>query len=150
MKYKPLTKTQKKLQKLAFAVRKNSYSPYSDCKVGAALLTASGDIFSGCNVENSSFGGTTCAEQVAIYSAIAAVGATTITEIVIATDASPPWPPCGICRQILTEFTPDPTAVAIHCINPKGEWRSFRLSDLLPEAFTPTDLNKSRRKKRTR
>lgn len=126
---------------VAFALenRLNSHSPYSRVKVGAAIRTESGEIFGGCNVENSSFGATICAERVAIHSAIAA-GYKTISEVAVVTDASPPWPPCGLCRQVMIEFG-DPKMTIITA-NLKGEIRRFKLADLLPEAFTSKHLKK--------
>ncbi|MEK6580085.1 MAG: cytidine deaminase, partial [Bdellovibrionota bacterium] len=89
----------------AKAVRKNAYSPYSKVKVGAALRTRDGKIFSGCNVENSSYGATVCAERVAIQKAVSELGGKIeIQELVVVTDATPPWTPCGICRQVIAEF----------------------------------------------
>jgi cytidine deaminase len=127
----------KDLFEAARAARENSYSPYSRAKVGAAIRTADGRIHAGCNVENSSFGGTCCAERVAIHSAIAAHGKIELKEVLVLTDATPPWPPCGICRQVVAEFGPHAT---IHVTNLKGEHRSFSLAELLPQAFTPAHL----------
>ncbi len=121
----------------ATAARANSYSPYSGRKVGAAVRTRSGKIYAGCNVENSSYGGTVCAERVAIASAVAAEGAIELTDVAVVTDARPAWPPCGICRQVIAEFGPN---AVVHASDLKGNRRSRRLSELLPEAFTARHL----------
>jgi cytidine deaminase len=120
--------------------RENSYSPYSQHKVGAALRTSDGKIFSGCNVENSSYGATVCAERVAIQSAVAAGGKLEITEILVLTDATPPWPPCGMCRQVIAEFAS--INLVVYSANLSGETKHKAFSDLFPEAFTPSHLIK--------
>ena len=126
------------LRKRALQARQNSYSPYSGHKVGAAILMSDGSIHGGCNVENSSYGGTLCAERVAIHSAVAANGPKIrVREVVVATDATPPWPPCGMCRQVISEFQDD---AVIHAINLQGDVQSWKFEDLLPSAFTPSFL----------
>jgi cytidine deaminase len=127
----------------AVEVRKNSHSPYSGHKVGAAIRLENGQIFGGCNVENSSYGGTVCAERVAIQTAVAALGPkkVRIQEVVVVTAANPPWPPCGFCRQVLAEFgTPGTDIHAAHAEKgpgtEAGTW-STTLGELLPDAFTP-------------
>src|SRR4051794_18812564 len=92
------------LYQVALKVRENSHSPYSHCKVGAALKTSTGKIFAGCNVENASYGASICAEQSAIVKAVSELGPIQIREILVVTDATPPWSPCGICRQVIAEF----------------------------------------------
>ena len=136
----------KNLFKLAEKTRKNAYSPYSKIKVGAALRTRKGEVFSGCNVENSSYGATICAERVAIQSAVATIGHFEIAEIVVVTDANPPWPPCGMCRQVIAEFAKPSTV--IHAMNPDGAIVSQKFSELFPNAFTPEHLLKSTVKKK--
>lgn len=127
------------LRKRALEVRKNSYSPYSGHKVGAAILMSDGSIHAGCNVENSSYGGTLCAERVAVHSAVAAKGPQVrVREVVVATDATPPWPPCGMCRQVISEFQEE---AVIHAVNPQGDIQSWKFEDLLPSAFTPSFLS---------
>ena len=96
--------TEQELIEAAAHVRENAYAPYSQFKVGAALLTTSGDMFVGCNVENSSYGLTVCAERNAIAAMIAA-GQTKFEKIVVA--ASPLASPCGACRQAIVEFGAD-------------------------------------------
>lgn len=132
-------KTVSELVAKAMDARLHSHSPYSRVKVGAAIRTVSGEIFGGCNIENSSFGATICAERVAIHSAICA-GYDQIAEVAVVTDASPPWPPCGLCRQVMIEFG-DPK-MKIVTANLKGETKSFTLKELVPEAFTPKHLKK--------
>jgi cytidine deaminase len=125
----------------ALKSRGNSYSPYSGHKVGAALRLSDGRVFGGCNVENSSYGGTICAERTAIVKAASESSAPiSVTEVVVVTDASPPWPPCGLCRQILSEFaTP---ATRVHATNLEGEIVSTTFGKLLPNAFTPDFLKR--------
>src|SRR5688500_13249359 len=93
-----------KLYELAAMARRRAYAPYSSCAVGAAILTRAGGYFSGCNVENSSYSATICAERAAVSAAVTAEGEPVITEVMVVTQAAPPWPPCGVCRQVLHEF----------------------------------------------
>ena len=134
----------------AVQVRQHSHSPYSGHQVGAAIRLENGQIFGGCNVENASYGGTVCAERVAIQNAVATLGPSQVRvrEVVVVTAASPPWPPCGFCRQVLAEFgTPATTIHAAHAENgPRDAW-SKTLGELLPDAFTPHDLAGSARLK---
>jgi len=130
----------RKLFDAAKKARLHSYSPYSNCKVGAAIRTKSGKIYGGCNVENSSYGGAICAERGAIQTAVAAEGKIQIRELLVVTDANPPWPPCGLCRQIISEFAaPDLT---VHLMNLKGQQISVAFDAIMPQAFTPEHLNK--------
>lgn len=126
------------LHELAVAARKNSYSPYSHFKVGAALLTESGEVYSGCNVENASYGGTICAERSAIFTAVSREGKIKIKEILVVTSESPAWPPCGFCRQVIAEFSTKKTKV--HLANEKKILKTYLFSELLPEAFGPQNL----------
>jgi cytidine deaminase len=119
--------------------RERSYSPYSGCKVGAAIRTRDGRIFEGCNVENSSYGAAICAERSAVAHAVALGGRIEIAEVLVVTDATPPWPPCGICRQVLAEFGAD---AVIHMTNLRGEARTESLRELFPDAFSPAHLKK--------
>lgn len=127
-----------KLHQIARTCRENAYSPYSGYKVGAAIRTKDGKYFGGCNVENSSYGGTVCAERVAIQSAIAACGKIEIAEILVITDANPPWPPCGLCRQVIAEFA-EPEVV-VHASTLEGDLVSQTLGQIFPNAFTPKHL----------
>ena len=117
----------------AIYARQKAYAPYSGFKVGAALRGSAGEIFSGCNVENASYGLTLCAERTTVCTAVAA-GIRTFTQMVIVADSETPCPPCGACRQFLFEFAPN---LELWVANLSGETKFYRLSDLLPEAFGP-------------
>ncbi len=112
--------------------RERAYAPYSHFRVGAAVLTAAtGEIYSGCNLENASYGATICAERVAIFAAVAA-GCRDLTALAVLTDTPEPVAPCGLCRQVLAEFNPDcPVIMATTA----GLWRLTNLKELLPLAF---------------
>jgi cytidine deaminase len=114
----------------AVAAKAAAYAPYSNFRVGAAIETADGHIYVGCNVENASYGLTMCAERVAVGAAVAA-GSTKFVRVVVATDVDPPSPPCGACRQVLYEFGAD---AAVESVGPNWN-RQWRLSELLPAAF---------------
>ena len=134
-----LSSSHAELFDLAKSVRLKAYSPYSKVKVGAALRTTDGQVFTGCNVENSSFGATICAERTAVVKA-ASAGAREIREIVIVTDATPAWPPCGMCRQVLSEFMPPKGDLTIVLVNLQGEAKRTSLKKLLPEMFSPRHM----------
>jgi cytidine deaminase len=119
---------------LAGEARAASYSPYSHYPVGAAVLTESGEVFTGCNVENASYGLTICAERVAVFKAVSA-GHTRLLAVAVVTPTK--GAPCGACRQVLTEFGADMT---VHMASPDGDKRSFSLPELLPQSFGPADL----------
>ena len=123
----------------ALAVRNNSYSPYSNFPVGAAIRGTSGAVYVGTNVESSSLGLTLCAERTAIGALIAA-GETAFTEVAVVADTKRPVPPCGACRQLLHEFGAD---AHIFLGNLSGARAEYIVRDLLPEAFTAADLKKS-------
>ena len=114
----------------AVAAKASAYAPYSNFRVGCAIETEDGRVFTGCNVENASYGLTMCAERVAVGAAVAA-GAKQFVRIVVATDVDPPSPPCGACRQVLYEFG---TEAAVESVGPNWN-RQCRLSELLPAAF---------------
>ncbi len=124
------------LIRAASETRPRAHAPYSGFRVGSALLTSNGEIFSGCNVENRSYGATVCAERVALASAVAA-GDTTPVAIVVITDTSPPSLPCGLCLQALSEFAAPELPVRL--VNPAGESRELRLDELLPHPFVLPD-----------
>lgn len=120
-----------RLLEKAREARELAYAPYSRFPVGVALLTEDGEIFSGCNVENVSYGLTVCAERVAAYAAIAC-GTRKFSGLALVADTPQPPTPCGACRQVLYEFAPDLWIIAA---NLQGQQRMFRLAELLPEAF---------------
>lgn len=130
------TKTMKQLIRLARKASTQAYSPYSKFRVGAALVSQSGELFSGCNVENASYGLTNCAERTAIFSMVAA-GETSFEAIVVYTPTVKPTAPCGACRQVLFEFSPAAEVISI-CDGPDVERTTVR--DLLPGAFGPKSL----------
>lgn len=116
----------------ATTARARAHAPYSRFAVGSAVLTASGAIHAGCNVENRSYGATVCAERVALGSAVAA-GDREPEAVVVVAESSPPAPPCGLCLQALSEFAESELPVLL--VNPAGERRELRLGDLLPHPF---------------
>ena len=113
-------------------VRENAHAPYSRFRVGAALRTPSGKVFVGCNVENASYGATSCAERGAIAAMVAA-GEREVLAVAVYTDADPPGMPCGICRQVLLEFGSPSTEIV--AASPR-DLRRITLERLLPEPFT--------------
>jgi cytidine deaminase len=115
----------------AVTAKSRAYAPYSDFHVGAALLTKSGKVFVGCNVENRSYGLTICAERNAVTAAIAA-GEHAFSAIAIASDASPPAPPCGACREVLAEFSHE---LPVLLVGKGPEIVEHDLAKLLPERF---------------
>ncbi|PHX98131.1 MAG: cytidine deaminase [Gemmatimonadetes bacterium] len=117
------------------AMRK-AYAPYSQFRVGAALLAVDGTIYAGCNVENSSYPVGTCAERNALGAAVAA-GRTAFTALAIVTEANTPTPPCGMCRQALVEFAPTLSVWSVGSVGAHAEWN---LGDLLPAPFTGQSL----------
>jgi cytidine deaminase len=112
-----------------------AYAPYSHFHVGAALESADGAVFLGCNVENASYGLTICAERAAVCAAVSA-GVTRFRRAVVVSDVDPPAAPCGACRQVLAEFGLD---LLIDGVGSKATVR-WRLSELLPAAFGPEHL----------
>ena len=128
--------TNTELMALAAEAAKNAYAPYSKFLVGAALETPDGQIFTGCNVENASYGLGRCAEQTAIQKMVSS-GARGFVRIAVYTEASPPSSPCGACRQILFEFAPD---AKVFMTNHKNEILESTVRDLLPLGFGPKDL----------
>lgn len=116
---------------------KNAYSPYSKIKVGAALMDERGLIFSGCNVENASYGATICAERVAIGKAVSE-GAKEAKFYLVLTEADKPWSPCGMCRQVMLEFSKMGALVVL--ANTKRKRRTVKLKQLCPEAFSKIQI----------
>jgi len=115
----------------ALAARRNAYAPFSKFLVGAAIEDSEGRIFSGCNVENASYGLTVCAERNAVFKAVSE-GARSFVRIAIAAETDPLTPPCGACRQVLSEFCEDLEILLVH---PSGKAETVYLKDLLPRAF---------------
>lgn len=115
----------------AKAAFRQAYAPYSRFRVGAALRTPSGRVFFGANVENASYGLARCAEQSAVQ-AMATAGEREFTDLVVYSEATPPASPCGACRQILFEFSPEARVV---CVNHKGDVVSGLVRDFLPHGF---------------
>jgi cytidine deaminase len=124
------------LQAAALAARENAHAPYSKFRVGAALEDAGGRVHTGCNIENSTYGLTLCAERVAVFKAISE-GAREFRRIAIAADTETLTPPCGACRQILWEFCGD---IEIVLVNPRGKSETLRLKELFPRAFDASFL----------
>lgn len=114
-------------------VRERAFAPYSGFLVGAAVLSKDGRVFTGCNVEISSYSHTCCAERVAVFKAVSE-GARELVACAVVTDVSPPVSPCGACRQVLHDFGPDMVVVLA---NLNGERREVALRTLLPDAFEP-------------
>jgi cytidine deaminase len=124
----------RELVALAQAAREKAYAPYSHYTVGAALLTASGQVFTGCNVENAAYPMTICAERTAIVKAVSE-GQCEFTAIAVATRNS--GSPCGACRQVMREFAP---RLRVLLADDAGHVRQFTLDQLLPESFGPESL----------
>lgn len=117
-------------------VQQNSYSPYSNFKVGAALLTENGYIYKGCNVENIAFSPSCCAERVAFYKAISE-GEKNFKKIaIVGNDINEPCFPCGVCRQIMVEFCDEDFEIIV---NSKKGLKSYKLKELMPYAFDKLD-----------
>jgi cytidine deaminase len=124
--------TRERLLHAARKAMKNAYAPYSKFRVGAAILTSKGQVFTGCNVENASYGMTNCAERTAIFSAVADKGPNLqIVAVAVANAQGVPCSPCGACRQVIYEFGPDAT---IFYDGKKGPKQSH-ITELLPEGF---------------
>ena len=130
----------KELIDIAFKARHNAYAPYSGFCVGAALLTKSGKVFTGCNVENASYGASMCAERTAVFKAVSEgekdfdtiviVGGVSSEEDQVSTYAYP----CGMCRQVLSEFGKPDMKIIVACST--DEHKDFTLRELLPESFS--------------
>ena len=123
----------RELVEAAQAARERAYAPYSGFTVGAAVEASSGAVYTGCNVENASYGLTICAERVAVFRAVAA-GEREI--IALAVVSGPGATPCGACRQVLAEFTSQPEEVTIIVVNGQGDERCYTLGQLLPASFS--------------
>lgn len=119
------------LVEAARRAQQQAYCPYSNYRVGAALLAEDGRVFTGCNVENASYGLTVCAERSAVFTAVSS-GARKFRRIVVATDSEPPAPPCGACRQVLAEFGAE---LEVESVGPT-QTKRWRIGELLPDAFS--------------
>jgi len=126
------------LRERAFAAMDCAYAPYSNFRVGASLLASDGSVTEGCNVENAAFPAGICAERGAVASAVAR-GNRAFETILIATEADEPTPPCGMCRQVLEEFSPHLLVVSVTRAGREARWT---LDELLPRAFTPHSLDR--------
>lgn len=136
-KFPEKNKTVKKLYKKALKTRENAYVPFSKFKVGAAVLTKDGDIFTGCNIENSSFGLTVCAERVAMFNAAAAgVRPGEMEMLLVVADTEDVTSPCGACRQVIAEFE----IPVIIMANVRGDIKQVTLEEILPFGFKASDF----------
>lgn len=135
--------TNEELCRCAIKAMENAYVPYSDYRVGAALLTKTGRVFTGCNIENASYTPTVCAERTAIFKAVSE-GERDFVKIAVAGGEngkiSGEFPPCGVCRQVMSEFCDDDFTVLV--VKSETEYSSYTFSELLPKAFGPKHLNK--------
>ena len=129
---------QKELLEAAKLAYENAYAPYSNFRVGAAILLENSEVFSGCNVENASYGLTNCAERTAIFKAVSALGGKNvrIRALAVVNDREVACSPCGACRQVISEFGPD---AEIFYLGPNGVQHSST-RELLPNSFTSDSL----------
>ena len=132
----------KEMIRTALSMRKMSYTPYSHFNVGAALLAADGTIYTGCNIENAGYTSTNCAERTAFFKAVSE-GVKEFKAIAIVggmEDATELefCPPCGVCRQVMSEFCEDDFKIIL--AKSETEYREFTLTELLPERFGPSNL----------
>ncbi len=133
--------TDKELFQMAIKAMNNSYSPYSDCKVGAALLCKNGKVFTGTNIENAAFGPTVCAERVAVFKAISE-GEKDFEKIAVVGGKGGAingiFAPCGVCRQVLREFCDDDFRILLG--ETEESFKAVTLKDLLPLSFSPDNV----------
>ncbi|MDU1411493.1 MAG: cytidine deaminase [Clostridium sp.] len=132
----------KELVKTAIKARELAYVPYSNFKVGAAIEMEDGSIYTGCNIENASYGATNCAERTAIFKAISE-GHRKIKKIAVVGDMSAYTSPCGICRQVIAEFADKDIEIIL--VKNEEEFQVKTLEEILPGAFTKEDLDNYRR-----
>ena len=128
--------TREELKDAAVAMLEKSYSPYSRFAVGAALECEDGSVYTGCNIENAAYSATVCAERTAVFKAVSE-GKRRFRRIVVAGRSDKPCVPCGVCRQVLNEFSPD---MEVICLDQNGGELSMSLRDLLPRSFGPEFL----------
>ncbi len=127
----------RELAKIAIDARKNAYVPYSNFKVGAAVLTVDDTIYTGCNIENASYGATNCAERTAIFKAVSE-GHKKIKAIAIVGDMTTNTYPCGICRQVIVEFATNDIDIIL--VKNEDDYIIKTMEEILPGAFTKEDL----------
>ncbi|MCY6959695.1 cytidine deaminase [Clostridium brassicae] len=129
----------RELVRKALEIRERAYAPYSNFKVGAAVIMEDGKIYSGCNIENASYGATNCAERTAIFNAVTE-GNRKLKAIAIVGDTTTYTYPCGICRQVISEFCDEDTDIIL--VKNEKEYLTKKIDDILPGAFTKKDLIK--------
>ncbi len=129
----------KELIKRAIEAREKAYCPYSNFKVGAAVLFEDGNIYTGCNVENASFGATNCAERTAIFKGVSE-GNKIIKEMALIGDTKNFTYPCGICRQVISEFA-ESGSIKIYMVKNENEVLEKTLDEIMPGTFTKKDLD---------
>ncbi|MCQ6266265.1 cytidine deaminase [Fictibacillus sp. WQ 8-8] len=127
-----------KLIEEAVSARDYAYVPYSNFKVGAALLTKDGKVYRGSNIENAAYSVTNCAERTALFKAVSE-GDKEFAAIAVVADTDRPVPPCGACRQVISELCPP--GMRVYLTNLKGNIMETTVEELLPGAFSPGDLN---------
>ena len=132
-----MNSNKEKLISKALEARNNAYVPYSKYRVGAAVLSESGEFFTGCNIENASFGLTNCAERTALFKAISE-GHTKFIALAVAVDGAVAAAPCGACRQVIREFFDDSAEIIL--VNDAGQGVSTTIVGLLPGAFTKNNM----------
>lgn len=124
---------------LARAAQAHAYAPYSGFRVGCALVTPDGSVFTGANVENASYGLCVCAERSALLAMVLA-GHRDFTALAVATDVAPPASPCGMCRQTMLEFSAAPTKTTVTAVGPGNARAQWTVAELLPAGFTGAQL----------
>ena len=134
--------TPEELVRQALAAMKFAYVPYSGFTVGAALLTKSGKVYLGCNIENAAYGPSNCAERTAFFKAVSE-GEREFSAIAVVGgkdgDAADIFPPCGVCRQVMMEFC-DPRSFLVFCASSPEQYQAYTLAQLLPKGFGPSNL----------
>lgn len=129
------------LLKAAIEAQKQAHAPYSTKFIGSAVLWNDGNITNGCNIENASYGATVCAERVAIWKGISENRHRRIKEILVVSPSLPPWPPCGMCRQVMSEFA-DPTTL-VHWTDGKTIIKTKTFAEMLPETYDASFLGET-------
>ena len=130
------------LIKAAIEAKEHAYAPYSNFRVGAALLTKGGKVYQGCNIENAAYSPTNCAERTAFFKAVYE-GEREFEAIAINGDGDDYLFPCGVCRQVMAEFC-DPDTFLIYVSKKNGAYQKYTLAELFPGAFTKDDIDKAR------